>query len=95
MQRDILSVDNHCERHLVKQVHERLVDLLVQLIDALLAEIILSGDFPAFVIASQEYDRVRLEAFQGAEVSHDLWAIHASVHIVAQKDIFQLVNRCS
>ena len=52
MQRDVLTIDNRCERQLLKRFNDRLVRLLIKLVDHLLSEVVICRALSGLVVAS-------------------------------------------
>ena len=85
MHTEVQSVDEGCNRKLVKCLHDVVVEFAIVQIDTLLSEVELLGHLSAFVVTSQQEDVVRKPLLQSKEQQHDFGAVATSVHVVAQE----------
>ena len=94
MDAEELFVHNRDQRKSIKSVHALVVNFLVVLDDAFLAEGEMLGQMAAFVIASEEEDRIRVADLEAPEIKHTLDGRISTINIVAKKQVLCPLSLC-
>lgn len=78
--------DNAGERQGVEALHNQIVDLVIELVDALLAEVEKGSHCSGFVVAPQQENFVREVQLEGEQSQDHFDAKHASINVVTHED---------
>ena len=85
-------IDNTCKWHWVKSLHRCSVNFFVELVDSLFSERKVLGHVSSLVVASEEQHALRMSHFQRKEQDHSLNGKHASVYVVSEKQVVDLLG---
>lgn len=94
MHAEELFVHDRDQRKSVKSVHALVVNFLVVLDDAFLAESEMLSQMATFVIASKEEDRIRVADLEAPEIKHTLDGRISTINIVAKKQVLGPLSLC-
>lgn len=84
-----LAVDDGGDGQPVEGLHEHVVDLLVELLEALVAEVVVGSHLPALVVSAEQENGVGVRDLQGVNGQDDLDPVTAAVHVVPQEQVLR------
>lgn len=79
------------QRQTVKTFHDKLIDLIVKVCQALLPKSVLLGHGSRLVVAAEHKNIIRGFDLHSKQQKHAFYSVNASVHIVAEQQVGSLL----
>ena len=86
MDGQILPINLRGYWQVVEKAHELFINLIVVVLQALLAEVKVFCARARFMVASEHHDIFLPLYLHGTDVCYDFGPVHASIHIVSHED---------